>query len=50
VRPQMAYDYARPPHQGKTNYETWQWKMSAVEVSAAFEAFLQSAAKHGAAR
>jgi LmbE family N-acetylglucosaminyl deacetylase len=50
VRPQMAYDYASPPHEGKTNYETWQWKMSALEVSAAFEEFLQSAAQHRAGR
>jgi LmbE family N-acetylglucosaminyl deacetylase len=47
VRPQIAYDYSHPPHQGKTNYEIWQWKMSAQEVSGAFAEFLQSAARHG---
>ena len=24
VRPQIAYDYTRPPHEGKPNYEAWQ--------------------------
>jgi LmbE family N-acetylglucosaminyl deacetylase len=45
VRPQIAYDYSRPPHQGKTNYETWQWKMTAHEVSAAFAEFVASATR-----
>jgi LmbE family N-acetylglucosaminyl deacetylase len=40
VRPQLAYDYTRPPHPGKTNYEVWQWKMTAQEVSTAFSEFL----------
>ena len=40
VRPQAAYDYTRPPHEGKTNYEVWQWTMTAGEVSAAFAKFL----------
>jgi LmbE family N-acetylglucosaminyl deacetylase len=39
VRPQIAYDYTQPPHVGKTNYEVWQWKMTAQEVSAAFADF-----------
>jgi LmbE family N-acetylglucosaminyl deacetylase len=42
VRPQVKYDYAQPPHQGKTNYEHWQWWMSAQEVSAKFAEFLGS--------
>ena len=29
VRPQPAYDFTRPPHEGKTNYEVWQWSMTA---------------------
>jgi LmbE family N-acetylglucosaminyl deacetylase len=41
VRRQPAYDYTRPPHPGKTNYEVWQWKMTARAVSAAFAEFLQ---------
>jgi LmbE family N-acetylglucosaminyl deacetylase len=48
VRPQIVYDYSRPPHEGKTNYETWEWKMTAQEVSAAFAEFLQRAATHRA--
>ena len=44
VRPQTAYDYTRPPHEGKTNYEIWQWSMTAEQVSAAFAEFLSSAA------
>ena len=49
LRPQLAYDYRRPPHPGQTNYEAWQWKMSAQEVSAAFADFLKSATTKGAA-
>jgi len=41
VRPQPAYDYTKPPHPGKTNYEVWQWKMTAEEVCAAFAEFLR---------
>ena len=50
VRPQIAYDYTRAPHAGKTNYEVWQWKMTAAEVCAAFVDFLRSAASQSAAR
>ena len=48
VRPQFAYDYSKPPHPGKANYERWEWKMSAQEVSAAFVEFLEMAARRGA--
>jgi len=41
VRQQIAYDYARPPHPGKVNYELWQWAMTAEQVSAEFVAFLK---------
>jgi LmbE family N-acetylglucosaminyl deacetylase len=44
VRPQPAYDYTHPPHAGKTNYEVWQWKMTAQEVSSAFSDFLRTSA------
>jgi LmbE family N-acetylglucosaminyl deacetylase len=50
VRPQLAYDYTRPPHKGKTNYEVWQWQMTSQEVSAAFSDFLTSAAAQTAGR
>ena len=46
VRPQIKYDYTRPPHEGKTNYEVWQWSMTATDVCGAFTDFLQSASKH----
>ncbi len=42
VRPQALYDYRRPPHAGRTNYECWQWWMTAREVSACFAEFLAS--------
>ncbi len=42
VRPQVRYDYGRAPHEGRTNYECWQWWMSAREVSARFAEFLES--------
>ena len=45
VRPQIAYDYTKAPHEGKTNYELWQWKMTAEEVSRAFADFMSEAAK-----
>ena len=50
VRPQIAYDYTRPPHAGRTNYEEWQWRMTAHEVSLAFADFLRSAAAQSAGR
>jgi LmbE family N-acetylglucosaminyl deacetylase len=42
VRPQVKYDYAQPPHEGRTNYEQWQWWMTAREVCAKFKEFLES--------
>ncbi len=42
VRPQVQYEYRRAPHQGQTNYERWQWWMSAQEVSAKFQEFLEN--------
>jgi LmbE family N-acetylglucosaminyl deacetylase len=42
VRPQVKYDYAEPPHAGPTNYECWQWWMSALDVSAKFAEFLET--------
>jgi LmbE family N-acetylglucosaminyl deacetylase len=50
VRPQFSYDYSRPPHAGKTNYEVWQWTMTAEEVSRAFSDFLRAAAAQPAGR
>jgi LmbE family N-acetylglucosaminyl deacetylase len=42
ARPQVKYDYAQPPHDGRTNYEQWQWWMTAQEVCAKFKEFLES--------
>jgi LmbE family N-acetylglucosaminyl deacetylase len=42
VRPQVKYDYFRAPHAGPTNYEQWQWWMSAQEVCAKFAEFLEA--------
>ena len=44
-RPLADYDYARPPHEGVLNYESWQWPMTGKQVSAAFEAYLKSRAR-----
>ncbi len=43
VRPQVKYMYERAPHEGPTNYEQWQWWMSARDVSAKFVEFLEAA-------
>jgi len=40
VRPQVRYEYGLAPHPGRTNYEQWQWWMSAQDVSAKFVEFL----------
>ena len=32
VRPMAEYDYSRPPHDGRLNYEVWQWAMTGAEV------------------
>jgi LmbE family N-acetylglucosaminyl deacetylase len=42
VRPQMTYDYSRVPHSGPTNYEQWQWWMSAREVCRKFADFVEA--------
>ena len=41
-RPQVTYDYARPPHAGLLNYEAWRWPMTGMEVSAEFAKFIAS--------
>lgn len=40
-RPQAAYDYSRPPHEGTLNYEAWGWKISGTEVCASFAEFCE---------
>lgn len=39
-RPQRKYDYSKPPHKGKVNYEVWQWKMTGPEVAEEFSRYL----------
>jgi len=41
VRPQPVYDFTKPPHEGKLNYEIWQWSMTVQQVCGAFAEFLQ---------
>jgi LmbE family N-acetylglucosaminyl deacetylase len=36
---QRVYDYARPPHEGRLNYEEWGWPVTGEDVCAAFAAF-----------
>jgi LmbE family N-acetylglucosaminyl deacetylase len=38
-RPQKEYDYSRPPHEGKLNYEQWGWSMTGAQVSDKFVEF-----------
>lgn len=40
-RPQPAYDFSRPPHGGKLNYEAWCWPMSGAQVCQAFQSCFQ---------
>jgi LmbE family N-acetylglucosaminyl deacetylase len=42
VRRQVRYNYRRAPHLGKTKYERWQWWMSARDVCAKFQEFLET--------
>lgn len=45
VRPMLAYDFSRPPHEGQLNYENWQWPMTGKQVCDAFQKFLDGRAK-----
>jgi LmbE family N-acetylglucosaminyl deacetylase len=38
-RPAERYDFAKRPHGGKVNYETWGWNVSGNDVLSAFENF-----------
>jgi N-acetylglucosamine malate deacetylase 2 len=38
-RPQKEYDYSQRPHEGKLNYEEWQWSMTGEQVSGKFVEF-----------
>jgi N-acetylglucosamine malate deacetylase 2 len=46
-----ATDYARPPHDGRLNYEVWGWPMTGTQVCQAFANFLCAAKpKHNPGR
>jgi N-acetylglucosamine malate deacetylase 2 len=45
-RPQIAYDFAQPPHAGKLNYEVWGWSMTGIQLCHAFQAHLRKAAHY----
>ena len=49
-RPQLDYDYSRPPHEGLLNYEAWGWPISGKEVAAAFAEFSQARSARRLAR
>jgi LmbE family N-acetylglucosaminyl deacetylase len=49
-RPQLAYDFSRPPHQGTLNYEEWRWPMKGSEVSQVFSAMLSERKAHAQGR
>lgn len=36
LRPLHDYDFARPPHEGRLNYEEWGWEMTREELINAF--------------
>jgi LmbE family N-acetylglucosaminyl deacetylase len=42
-RPQAAYDYTRPPHEGLLNYEAWQWPITGKQVAESFTSYLHNA-------
>ena len=44
-RKQAKYDYSRPAHPGKLNYEAWGWKVKGAEVCANLIAFNEAIAK-----
>ncbi len=41
-RPQVAYDYSQPPHDGPLNYEQWQWSMTGAQMAEVFARFLSA--------
>lgn len=37
VRPQHDYDYSRPPHSGRLNYQMWDWPISPGDLCRGFQ-------------
>jgi N-acetylglucosamine malate deacetylase 2 len=48
IRPLYAYDFGRPPHAGKLNYELWGWDMNSQEVTQSFAEHLTATLTKGA--
>lgn len=41
-RPQAAYNFSRPPHPGRLNYEAWQWPVTGSQLVQAFSCCIDS--------
>jgi N-acetylglucosamine malate deacetylase 2 len=41
-RPQAAYDFSRPPHPGRLNYEAWGWPVTGSQLVQAFRCCIDS--------
>lgn len=39
LRPLRRYDFTKPPHEGKLNYEEWGWEMTGEQLVKAFNEF-----------
>jgi N-acetylglucosamine malate deacetylase 2 len=48
VRPMVAYDYSRPPHEGALNYEAWGWSIRGWQICDQFRQYLNT--EHEATR
>jgi N-acetylglucosamine malate deacetylase 2 len=42
LRPLYHYDFTKPPHEGKLNYEHWEWEMTAEQLCSAFAKYEKS--------
>ncbi|MGZ4789463.1 MAG: PIG-L deacetylase family protein [Terriglobales bacterium] len=40
-RPMKLYDFSRPPHSGRLNYEAWHWPMKGPDLCRAFVEFAE---------
>lgn len=48
VRPLYQYDFTKPPHPGKLNYEEWGWEMTGHQVALAFTECMNETRTEGA--
>jgi len=49
MRPLCSYDFTRPPHAGKLNYEHWGWEMTGEQLCSAFAEFEKHSLSEGVA-